>query len=339
MIKEKTLLFSPFKIANHTIKNRVVMAPMDQYMAVDGFVNDWHLHHYVARAIGQVGLIIIEASAVCENGRISAQDLGIYDDAHIEGLKNLVEKCHAYGATMAIQINHAGRKCSLKNTPLIAPSAISFNSKSPTPKEMDTNDIKQVIEDFKKSALRAKECNFDMLEIHAAHGYLLSSFLSPLSNKRTDKYGQNRALLLQEILESIKSVLPNMPLIVRISADDYHQNGNSAKDFIELLEPLSHLYDALDVSCGGVVEVPIRVYPGYQIEQASLLKDALGKITIAGGALSDAKMAQKIISSQSADAIFLARELLKNPFWCLQSALALNQEIDIPKPYERIVHL
>ncbi|BDQ28415.1 oxidoreductase [Helicobacter ailurogastricus] len=335
---DKTLLFSPWKIKDLELKNRVVMAPMDQYSARDGHVNDWHTYHYVSRAIGQVGLIIFEVAAVSANGRISSEDLGIYEDKHIEGLAKIVKECHKYGSKVALQIGHAGRKGQLKDTQLLAPSALRFNESYATPKEMDTNDIKQVILEFKQAGLRAKQAGFDALEIHAAHGYLLSSFLSPLSNHRNDAYGKNRALILQEILESLRETI-DLPLTVRVSAADYHKQGNTPEKIAQLLEPLDSLYDALNVSSGGVVEVPIKVYPGYQISSAGYLRDALGKPTIGGGALEEPKMAQRLVGSQVVDAIYLARALLKNPFWCFNAALSLGQEIEIPKPYARMVYL
>ncbi|CCB80838.1 NADH:flavin oxidoreductase/NADH oxidase [Helicobacter bizzozeronii CIII-1] len=335
---KKTLLFSPWKIRDLELKNRVVMAPMDQYSAINGYTNDWHIHHYISRAIGQVGLIIFEVVAVSADGRIDPGDLGIYEEGHVEGLAKIVAECHKYGSKVALQIGHAGRKGQLKDTPLLAPSALRFNEQYAMPKEMDTDDIKQVILEFKQAGLRAKQAGFDALEIHAAHGYLLSSFLSPLTNQRSDAYGKNRALFLQEILQTLRETI-DLPLIVRVSATDYHTQGNTPQTLAQLLEPLSPLYDALDVSSGGVVEAPIKTYPGYQIPYALFLKEALGKPTIGGGLLEEPKMAQRLVGSHAVDAIYLARALLKNPFWCFNAALSLGQEIDIPKPYARMVYL
>ncbi|WP_240329828.1 NADPH dehydrogenase [Helicobacter suis] len=334
----KIKLFSPWKIKDLELKNRVVMPPMVQYIAQDGYVNEWHTQHYISRAIGQVGLIIVEASAINASARISEGDLGIYEEGHIKGLTHIVEKCHQYGSKIAIQLAHAGRKVELKNTTLLAPSALRFNDHYAMPKEMDKEDIRAVIADFKKAALRAKQAGFDAIEVHGAHGYLISSFLSPLSNQRTDAYGRNRALFLQEVLEAIGSAV-DLPLLLRVSARDYHKDGNTPEKIATLLTPLDHLYDALDVSSGGIVEAPIKVYPGYQIAAAEFLKEALGKPTIGGGLLEEPKMVQRIIGSQTTDAIYLARALLKNPFWCFNAALQLGQEIDIPKPYERIKYL
>ncbi|WP_121021600.1 oxidoreductase [Helicobacter vulpis] len=334
----KALLFSPWQINDLSLKNRVVMAPMDQYSAQDGYINQWHTHHYISRAIGQVGLIIVEVAAVCANGRIDPGDLGLYEEGHVAGLAGIVEQCHSHGSKIALQIGHAGRKGILKDTQLLAPSALRFNAQYALPKEMDQEDIKQVISAFKLAAVRAKHAGFDALEIHAAHGYLISSFLSPLTNQRSDAYGKDRALFLQEVLEAIKEAV-DLPLLLRISAHDYHPEGNTPEKMAQLLEPLDALYDALDVSSGGVVEAPIKVYPGYQLSSAQYLKETLGKPTIGGGALEEPKMVQKIIASQVVDAIYLARALLKNPFWCFNAALSLGQEIEIPKPYARMVHL
>ncbi|WP_104640726.1 oxidoreductase [Helicobacter bizzozeronii] len=335
---KKTLLFSPWKIRDLELKNRVVMAPMDQYSAINGYTNDWHTHHYISRAIGQVGLIIFEVAAVSAGGRIDPGDLGIYEEGHVEGLAKIVAECHKYGSKVALQIGHAGRKGQLKDTPLLAPSALRFNEQYAMPKEMDTDDIKQVILEFKQAGLRAKQAGFDALEIHAAHGYLLSSFLSPLTNQRSDAYGKNRALFLQEILQTLRETI-DLPILVRVSATDYHTQGNTPQTLAQLLEPLSPLYDALDVSSGGVVEAPIKTYPGYQIPYALFLKEALGKPTIGGGLLEEPKIAQRLVGSHAVDAIYLARALLKNPFWCFNAALSLGQEIDIPKPYARMVYL
>ncbi|PAF47940.1 NADPH dehydrogenase [Helicobacter sp. 12S02232-10] len=336
----KNTLFSLWKVKNLEIKNRIVMAPMDQYSAIEGMVNQWHYTHYLTRAIGQVGLIIVEASAVSRDGRISDQDLGIWSDAHIEGLKSIVDACHLYGAKMAIQISHAGRKCECKAQEIIAPSKIAFSDSSRMPRQMTLKDIQDVIEDFKQAAIRALKAGFDAIEIHAAHGYLISEFLSPLSNRRTDEYGRDRTRFLKEILEALKSVLPqDFPILLRISAQDYHKDGNKAMDFVDLLEPLKGLFDVLDVSTGGVVEAVIKVYPGYQIECARILKEALGVFCIGGGLITDVKMAQRLVKSGAVDAVFLARALLKNPYWAIQAGLELGEDMILPKQYERIRQL
>lgn len=331
-------LFSAWQVKNLQIKNRVVMAPMDQYSATsDGKITQWHYHHYLCRAIGQVGLIIVECAAVEENARISDQDLGIWSDSHIDGLKSITEAVHHYGSKIIIQIGHSGRKCECaKVEEILAPSAIAFSKNSKTPKEMDLEDIKNVIESFKQAAIRALKAGFDGIEIHAAHGYLISEFLSPLSNTRSDEYGKDRAKFLKEILQTLKSVLPeDFPIWLRISARDYHPDGNDIEDFVPLLAPIKNLFDVLDVSTGGVVEAHIKTFPGYQIECARILKEKLGVPCIGGGLITEPKMANKLIASDVVDGVFLARELLINPYWAIDAALSLGQNIELPTQYER----
>ncbi|PAF54124.1 NADPH dehydrogenase [Helicobacter sp. 13S00482-2] len=330
-------LFSAWKIKNLQIKNRVVMAPMDQYSAKsDGKITQWHYHHYLSRAIGQVGLIIIECSAVCEDGRISDADLGIWSDDHIEGLKSVVQACHQYGTKVIIQIGHSGRKCECSVDEILAPSSIPFSENSKIPKEMNTQDIKNIIKSFKEAGIRALKAGFDGIEVHGAHGYLISEFLSPLCNTRNDEYGKDRSRFLREILEALRSVLPqDFLLSLRVSARDYDQDGNDIKDVIHLLEPIKHLFDVLNVSTGGVISTNIKVYPGYQIECARILKEKLCIPCIGGGLITDSMMANKLIASDVVDAVFLARELLINPYWPIQAALELNQKIELPIQYER----
>ncbi|MDO7253024.1 NADPH dehydrogenase [Helicobacter cappadocius] len=330
-------LFSNWKIKNLEIKNRVVMAPMDQYSATpDGKVTQWHYQHYLSRAIGQVGLIIVECSAISKDGRISDQDLGIWSDEHIEGLRSIAQASHQYGSKIIIQIGHSGRKCECSAGEIIAPSSIPFSEKSKIPREMNIEDIKTIIEDFKQAGIRALKAGFDGIEVHGAHGYLISEFLSPLANTRSDEYGKDRSRFLKEILEALRSVLPQDFLIsLRISARDYHQNGNDIEDFVSLLKPIKHLFDVLNVSTGGVVEADIKVYWGYQIECARILREKLSMPCIGGGFIRDALMANKLITSDVVDGVFLARELLINPYWPIQAALELKQKIDLPSQYER----
>ncbi|RAX58822.1 hypothetical protein CCZ01_01095 [Helicobacter monodelphidis] len=336
----KPHLFSPFVIPHSSkpleLKNRIVMPPMDQYSAAnDGKVNAWHFQHYVQRALGGVGLIIIEATAISKDAVISPQDLGLWEYSQVEGIAHIVEECHHLGAKVAIQLNHAGRK-GAEGNPLIAPSAIPFTGNA-TPREMTGQDLQNVKNAFVKAAIRAVSTKVDAIEIHAAHGYLLSSFLSPLSNKRRDDYGLDKARFLQEILESIKDAINDeIPIILRISANDWAIGGNEAIDMAGLLAPLNDLYEAIDVSSGGVIaEANIPAYPCYQIHLAHTLKLALGKPTIGGGFVCDAKTANHIVKSGASDCVYLGRELLKNPFFALQASQELGVSIDIPKAYQR----
>ena len=337
-MKVKNNIFTPIEKGSFCIKNRIVMPPMDQYSAEDGFVNNWHKTHYLTRAIGGVGLIIIESTAVSGyESMITDYDLGLWDDKYIQGLKSIVDDCHIYGTAMGIQLNHAGRKCDSKLVnEIYAPSALAFNEKYRIPKELSEYEINQIIDDFKAAAVRAGKCGFDMVEIHGAHGYLISEFLSPLTNKRTDKYGKNRGLLLEEILKAVRSALgESIPISVRLSAYDWVENGNTPKDLIELIKPFINLIDILHISSGGVLaEGKIQSYNGYQIPFAKEFKDAFpNKIVIGGGLLWDSFTINEIIENNVVDCVFIGRELLRNPYWVLQASRELKIDIDFPKAY------
>lgn len=334
-------LFESIKIKDMELKNRIVMPPMCMYSTDDnGHANDWHYIHYATRAIGGTGLIIVEATAVEKRGRISNRDLGIWDDSHVEGLSKIVGLSKKYGAKIAIQLAHAGRKCEVETENIIAPSPIAYNEKYKTPIEMTKEDIKTVIKAFKEGARRALSAGFDAIEIHAAHGYLINEFLSPLSNKRNDEYGgslENRTRFLKEIIREVRRVWPeNKPLIVRVSAEDYVEEGNHPEDLAEMINLVKEEgVDLIDVSSGAVVPAPIKAYPGYQVKFAEVIKDKTGLPVIAGGLISEPEMAEEIIANNRADLVFLGRELLRNPYWPLQAAKKLRHNIDWPVQYER----
>lgn len=334
-------LFESIKIKDMELKNRIVMPPMCMYSTDDnGHANDWHYIHYATRAIGGTGLIIVEATAVEKRGRISNRDLGIWDDSHVEGLSKIVGLSKKYGAKIAIQLAHAGRKCEVETENIIAPSPIAYNEKYKTPIEMTKEDIKTVIKAFKEGARRALSAGFDAIEIHAAHGYLINEFLSPLSNKRNDEYGgslENRTRFLKEIIREVRRVWPeNKPLIVRVSAEDYVEGGNHPEDLAEMINLVKEEgVDLIDVSSGAVVPAPIKAYPGYQVKFAEVIKDKTGLPVIAGGLISEPEMAEEIIANNRADLVFLGRELLRNPYWPLQAAKKLRHNIDWPVQYER----
>ncbi|CQR46756.1 NADPH dehydrogenase [Paraliobacillus sp. PM-2] len=332
-------LFSPINFQGVTLKNRIVMSPMCMYSCEpeDGTVQDFHITHYESRAVGQVGLIMLEATAVQPEGRISTKDLGIWSDDHMEGLKKVSDRIHAHGAKSSIQLAHAGRKANLPND-ILAPSPIAFNDNYKTPNAMSSEQIKATIQAFKDAARRSKQAGFDIIEIHAAHGYLINQFLSPLSNKRTDMYGgpkENRYRLLSEIIEAIKTVW-NGPIFVRISADEYHECGNQQDDFIYYAEQLKKQGIALiDCSTGGVVPATIQPYPGYQVPKAEVLKKQVAIPTGAVGLITSGIQAEEILQNKRADLIFLGRELLRNPYWAKQAADKLQFDLSAPKPYER----
>lgn len=302
-----------------------------------GQVQDWHKVHYPARAVGQVGLIIVEASAVTEQGRISPQDLGIWSDEHITGLRELVKLVQGQGSKIAIQLAHAGRKAVLDG-PIIAPSAIPFNETSKTPEAMTLEQVKATQQAFIQAARRAQEAGFDALELHGAHGYLINEFLSPLSNHRTDEYGgdrDNRYRFLKEIIDGIRAVWSG-PLFVRISANEYHPEGNTIQDFIYFSEQMkAQGVDLIDCSSGAIVPASIPAYPGYQVPLAEAIKASAGIATGAVGLITSAEQAEEIISSGRADLVLLGRELLRDPYWPRTAAKQLGVELAAPKQYQR----
>lgn len=332
-------LFTPFTIKNTTFKNRIVMAPMCMYSceAEDGKVANWHKIHYTSRAVGQVGLIIIEATAITPQGRISSKDLGIWSDEQIEGLKELTDLMKEHGAVTGIQLAHAGRKATVDGE-IVAPSPIPFNEAMKTPKEMTIEEIKETIEAFKQGAKRAKKAGFEVIEIHGAHGYLINEFLSPLTNKRTDEYGgtqENRYRFLREIIEAIKTVW-NGPLFVRISASDYQEEGLTVADYVEMAKWMKEQgVDLIDVSSGAVVPAKIHTYPGYQVKFAEKIKEEAAIATGAVGLITTGLQAEEILQNDRADFIFIARELLRDPYWPRTAAKQIGVNIEVPNPYER----
>ncbi|MDK8183437.1 NADPH dehydrogenase NamA [Paenibacillus sp. UMB4589-SE434] len=331
-------LLDPLTIRDVTFPNRIVMSPMCMYACneEDGKVNDWHLVHYTSRAVGQVGLIIVEASAVQSNGRISAQDLGIWSDEHIEGMRRLVEMVHAQGARIGIQLAHAGRKATVPGA--IAPSAVPFSEEYAVPAEMTQEDIRKTIKAFADAARRAELAGFDVVEIHAAHGYLINEFLSPLTNKRLDGYGENiigRYRFLEEIIDAVRPVWLK-PLFVRISANEYHKDGNTLETFIDYARRMkSQGVDLIDCSSGAVVPADINVYPGYQVPYAEAIRQSTGIATGAVGLITKPSHAEDIVRNHRADLVLLGRELLRDPYWPLRASKELRTDIPVPKSYMR----
>jgi NADPH2 dehydrogenase len=335
-----TKLFSKFELKSMELKNRIVMPPMCMYTAEDGIAGDWHFVHYTTRAVGGVGLIIFEATGVESRGRITDRDLGLWKDEQVEGLRRVVEACQKQGAKVGIQLGHAGRKSEVLSEPSIAPSPIAFSEKYRVPVEMTKEDIKTVTTAFREAARRADQAGFDTIEIHAAHGYLISEFLSPLTNKRTDEYGgseENRARFLKEILQEIKTVWPKeKPIIVRVSAEDYAEGGNHDDNMASILNALKKEgIDLVNVSSGAVVNITMKVYPGYQTKFAETIKNSTQLSVITGGLITSPLMAEEILQNERADFIFLGRELLRNPYWPLQAAKELNEELEWPVQYTR----
>ncbi|MGG0460727.1 NADPH dehydrogenase NamA [Priestia aryabhattai] len=334
-----TKLFSPYTVKDVTLKNRIVMSPMCMYSCEkeDGVVTDFHMVHYTTRAVGQVGLIMVEASAVVPQGRISAQDLGIWNDEQRDGLTKLVTQLKENGAKTAIQLAHAGRKATVEGD-IYAPSAIAFDDKSKKPVEMTTEQIDETISAFKESARRSKEAGFDIIELHAAHGYLVHQFLSPLSNKRSDEYGgsaENRYRFLKEIIDAVKTEWEG-PLFVRVSASDYTEGGLTVDDHVAFAKWMKEQgVDLIDVSSGALVHAPINVYPGYQVPFADKIKQQANIDTGAVGLITTGRQAEEILQSERADLIFVARELLRDPYFPRTAAKELNETLSAPVQYER----
>ncbi len=334
-------LYEGYQIKDLRLNNRIVMAPMCMYSAdKEGNAGDWHLIHYTTRAIGGAGLIIMEATGVENRGRITDRDLGLWKDEHVEGLRKIVTACKKYGTKIGIQLAHAGRKSEVLAEPSIAPSPIPFSGDYRVPVEATKEDIRRVVTAFKEAAGRAEEAGFDMIEIHGAHGYLISEFLSPLTNQRTDEYGgsiENRSRFLREILQAVRTVWPvNKPIALRVSAEDYMEGGNHAADMAAILADLKEEgIDLVDVSSGGVVNVAPKAYPGYQVPLAETIGRETGIPVISGGLITSPQMAEEILRNSRADLIFLGRELLRNPYWPLRSAGEVHEELVWPKQYER----
>lgn len=350
-----SVLLSPFTIKDITFKNRIVIAPMCQYSATGGFANDWHLVHLGSRAVGGAGLIIQEATAVSPEGRISPGDLGLYTDAQIEKLKTITTFLKEQNTVPGIQLAHAGRKASCA-TPwqggkqikladggwqTVSSSAIGFNETDDIPLELDAKGIEKLITDFKNAAARALQAGYQLIEIHAAHGYLIHQFLSPLSNRRTDRYGgdfENRIRVLLEIVKAVQTVWPaQLPLWVRISATDWVEGGWNETESVQLADILKNRgVDLIDCSSGGLLpHIKIPAGPGYQVHFAEKIKKGSGILTGAVGMITTPQQAEEILSAGQADMIIMARETLRNAYFPLYAAKALQDDIAWPVQYER----
>lgn len=349
-------LFEPLTLRSITFPNRIAVSPMCQYSCEDGLVSDWHLVHLGSRAVGGAGIVFVEATAVLPQGRISPQDTGIWSDAHVEPLARIVRFIHDQGSLAGIQLAHAGRKASTRRpwdgdglvpeaeggwTDVVAPSALAFADDYPMPREMTADDIRGVVEAFANAAQRALAAGFDVVELHAAHGYLLQTFLSPLSNRRTDAYGgslENRMRMPRQVIEAVRQVWPErLPLFLRISATDWTDGGWDGSDSVELVRSTSSLgVDLVDCSSGGnAATARIPVGPGYQTIFADRIRRETGVPTGAVGVILDPAQADHIVRSGQADVVFLARALLRDPYWPLLAARELDVSVPWPAQYLR----
>jgi len=349
------LLFERVKIRNIELKNRLVVSPMCQYSSVDGFANDWHLVHLGSRAVGGAALVFTEATAVSPEGRISPDDMGIWKDEHIDFLKRISGFIKQHGSVPGIQLAHAGRKASHFSPwkggkflnpaegawQTLAPSAVPYKEGEPMPKEMTIVEIEQLIEDFRLSTERALQAGFEVFEVHAAHGYLINEFLSPLSNHREDEYGgsfENRIRLLIAIVKEMRTVIGNDRLLfVRISVTDWVSGGWNEGDSVQLAKILKELgVDVIDCSSGGNShEQKIPVGPLYQVPFSEKIKKETGILTAAVGLITTAEESEEILSENKADLVVMARELLREPYFPLHAAKTLGAEVEWPVQYER----
>jgi|SRR5208283_2840206 len=351
------MLFDPLKIRDVTLRNRIAVSPMCQYSSEDGLANDWHLVHLGSRAAGGAALVLTEAASVEERGRISPQDLGLWDDTQIDGLQRITSFIHAQGAVAGVQLAHAGRKASTSRPweggepievnqggwePVLAPSPVAFAAGYPTPEAMSADHIRAVTKAFAQAARRALEAGFQVVEIHAAHGYLLHQFLSPLSNSRTDDYGgafENRIRMLREVVAAVRKVwLERLPLMVRLSATDWVEGASwDIEQSVKLSRILkAEGVDLIDCSSGGSVpDAKVPVGPGYQTPFAERIRRETGILTAAVGMITEAEQAETILRTGQADLVILAREFLRDPYWPLHAAAKLRAKLPPPVQYGR----
>jgi 2,4-dienoyl-CoA reductase-like NADH-dependent reductase (Old Yellow Enzyme family) len=349
-------LFDSLQIRDVTFANRVFVSPMCQYSSENGYANDWHFVHLGSRAVGGTGLVLTEATAVLPEGRISPQDLGIWEDGQIEMLAKIVGFIHEHGSIAGMQLAHAGRKASTSRpweghdavpeseggwTKVVAPSAIAFSDTYPMPRELTLDGIREVVDGFAAAARRACQAGFRVVEVHAAHGYLIHEFLSPLSNKREDEYGgsfENRTRLCREVVEAVRSAWPKeLPVFIRISATDWVEGGWTIEESVRLAGELKAMgVDLVDCSSGGnALHAKIPVGAGYQTQFAERIRRETGVLTGAVGMITSSEQAEHIVRTGQADAVIMAREFLRDPYWPLRAARELEQPIAWPVQYLR----
>ncbi len=348
-------LFEPFTLREVTLANRIIVSPMCEYSSVDGFANDWHFVHLGSRAVGGAGLVFTEATAVTPGGRISPSDLGIWDDNHVEAFERIVRFVKGQGSAIGIQLAHAGRKASMQRPwegiraiseaeggwQPIGPTAEAFSSDYPVPRTMTRSDITEVVDAFGRAAERARRAGFDVVEVHAAHGYLIHEFLSPFTNARTDAYGgafENRIRFALDIVDAVRGVWPErLPLFVRISATDWTPGGWDVTQSVELARRLrARGVDFIDCSSGGnLPRADIPVGPGFQVPFAARVRREGNIATGAVGLITTPSQADQIVRNGEADCVLLARELLRDPYWPLHAAQVLGHAAAWPAQYLR----
>lgn len=329
-----------YKIKNLELENRIVMAPMCMYSSDEsGMVKEFHKVHYGARALGGVGLILVEATAVVPNARISNGDLGIWSDKHVDGLKSIVDFVHTTKSKIGIQLAHAGRKSDAGDEYIVAPSPIQHSEEYKEPRKLSTDDIKSLVTLFVDAAARAEKAGFDTIEVHAAHGYLIHEFLSPITNKRDDEYGgnvENRTRFLKEILLAIKEVWPKeKPIFLRVSADDYKDEGIDGEEMVKIIDEVKEYIDIVHVSSGGLVDVNFPVYPGYQLLHSETIKRRCNIPTIAVGLIHTYEQIEEILGNERADLVAMGRAFLRDPNFVMNMAFENDLDLEYTRQYRR----
>jgi len=341
-----SVLFTSFTLRGVTLRNRIAMSPMCMYSAgEDGIATDWHLAHLVSRAVGGVGMIVTEATAVEARGRISPNDLGLWNDAQIEPLARIVRACQSQGAVVCSQLAHAGRKAwsatrGAGPLPSVAPSAIPFDAEWVAPQELSHAEMDAIVAAFRAAAQRALSVGFDAIELHGAHGYLLHEFLSPVSNHRADEYGgslEHRARALLRVVDAVRAAWPERkPLLVRLSCTDWIEGGLTIDDQVQVARWLkAHGVDMVDCSSGGISPFVPAAGPGYQVPFAERIRREVGVATMSVGLITTPEMAEEIVRNGRADVVTLGRELLRHPHWPLDAARTLGHDVAWPKQYLR----
>ncbi|MRN54513.1 NADH:flavin oxidoreductase/NADH oxidase [Paenibacillus monticola] len=337
-----TDLFTPYELRGLTLKNRIVMPPMCQYAVEtqDGMPNEWHFVHYVSRAVGGTGFLIVEMTGIHPDGRITKNDTGIWSDDHVEAYRKITDSVHASGAKIAVQLGHAGRKA-IDAEPPVAPSSIAFDANSKTPQALSKKEIAELIEAYAEGARRAVQAGFDTVEIHGAHGYLIHQFHSPLTNIREDEYGADLALFGEQVVRAVRDVLPaDMPLLMRISAKEYVDGGYDEGYALEICRRYKDAgVDMFHVSSGGEGPIGSNGVPNagtaYQVNLAEYIRSGLQIPVIAVGRLDSYQVAQSIIAEEQAELVAIGRGMLSDPYWALHAEEALGGVQSVPKPYER----
>ena len=331
-------LFSPYDLKGVSLRNRIVMSPMCQYQADgDGVPNDWHFVHYVSRAIGGTGLIVIEMTDVEARGRITNGCLGLWNDRQRDAFARLVDRFHHFGAKAGIQLAHAGRKSTIQGNDVVAPSAVAFDASldRPLPRVLEVAEIEEIVRAFGRSAALAVDAGFDLIELHGAHGYLIHQFMSPSSNHRTDAYADRGKLAVDVVREVRRNVPASFPLVFRVSATETNPDGYVLSDVLDICDRLVEAgVDAFDVSANGNGPIRPPVYPAYQAPLARVFKERYGLPTISVGRLENPAVAAHVVERCDTDLVMIGRGLLRNPYWARDAADALGATLELPGVYE-----